>query len=186
MTSEAIEQLIGQRMAEALATCEANSDNENENMSESGNQNEVNGGVGGVTPVAKTVGIDEAYGMSWKDLMKLMIEVYCPRNEIQKLESELWNLCVKGKDVTRYTRRFQELLLLCPRMVPEDAIKMASNLMDQKVRAYVAMNAENKRKFENNPWDNRVQQPPFKRQDVVRAYTAGTTEKKAYVGTLPY
>ncbi|GJW03699.1 reverse transcriptase domain-containing protein [Tanacetum coccineum] len=47
----------------------------------------------------QTIGIDEAYEMRWKDLMKLMIEVYCPRNDIQKLENELWNLCVKGTDV---------------------------------------------------------------------------------------
>ncbi|GJT70019.1 reverse transcriptase domain-containing protein [Tanacetum coccineum] len=51
----------------------------------------------------QTVGIDGAYEISWKDLMKLMIEVYCPRNEIQKLENELWNLSVKGIDVTGYT-----------------------------------------------------------------------------------
>nr|GEV99708.1 hypothetical protein [Tanacetum cinerariifolium] len=37
----------------------------------------------------QTIGIDEAYEMPWKDLMKLMIEVYYPRNEIQKLENEL-------------------------------------------------------------------------------------------------
>nr|GEY05608.1 putative reverse transcriptase domain-containing protein [Tanacetum cinerariifolium] len=47
----------------------------------------------------QTIGIDEAYEMSWKGLMKLMIDVYCPRNEIQKLENELWNLCVKGTDI---------------------------------------------------------------------------------------
>ncbi|GJX38447.1 putative reverse transcriptase domain-containing protein [Tanacetum coccineum] len=34
------------------------------------------------------IGIDEAYEMPWKDLMKLMIEVYCPRNDIQKLENK--------------------------------------------------------------------------------------------------
>nr|GEZ55101.1 retrovirus-related Pol polyprotein from transposon 17.6 [Tanacetum cinerariifolium] len=32
-----------------------------------------------------TIGNDEAYEMSWKDLMKLMIDVYCPRDEIQKM-----------------------------------------------------------------------------------------------------
>nr|GEU30335.1 putative reverse transcriptase domain-containing protein [Tanacetum cinerariifolium] len=36
-----------------------------------------------------TIGIDEAYEMPWKDLMKLMIEVSCPRNEIQKLKNEM-------------------------------------------------------------------------------------------------
>nr|GEX89348.1 hypothetical protein [Tanacetum cinerariifolium] len=50
----------------------------------------------------QTIGIDEAYEMPWKDLIKLMIEMYCPRNEIQKLENELWNLC-KGTDIIGYT-----------------------------------------------------------------------------------
>ncbi|GJX15495.1 hypothetical protein Tco_0216327 [Tanacetum coccineum] len=36
-------------------------------------------------------------------LMKLMTEVYCPRNEIQKMESELWNLTVKNNDLAAYT-----------------------------------------------------------------------------------
>ncbi|GJR71971.1 hypothetical protein Tco_0084336 [Tanacetum coccineum] len=40
------------------------------------------------------------------ELMKLMTEVYCPRNEIQKMETELWNLTVKGNDLTAYTQRF--------------------------------------------------------------------------------
>ncbi|GJS35493.1 putative reverse transcriptase domain-containing protein [Tanacetum coccineum] len=75
-------------------------------------------------PNSQTIDIDEAYEMSWKDLMKLMIDVYCPRNEIQKFENELWNLCIKGTDVAGYTRRFQELTLLCPRMVPEENDKI--------------------------------------------------------------
>ncbi|GJW87017.1 putative reverse transcriptase domain-containing protein [Tanacetum coccineum] len=108
----------------------------------------------------QTIRIDEAYETSWKDLTKLMIEVYCPRNEIQKLESELWNLNVKGTDFAGYTRQFQELSLLYPRMVPEEEDK-TERLMDQK-------------------------QPPFKRQNVARAYTAGSNEKKGYAGSLPY
>ncbi|GKD96906.1 hypothetical protein Tco_1380803 [Tanacetum coccineum] len=38
-----------------------------------------------------------------KELMKLMAEVYCPRTEIQKMESELWNLTVKNNDLAAYT-----------------------------------------------------------------------------------
>nr|GEZ82059.1 hypothetical protein [Tanacetum cinerariifolium] len=36
-----------------------------------------------------TVGHEAAYGMTWKTLMKMMTEKYCPRNEIRKLEMEL-------------------------------------------------------------------------------------------------
>ncbi|GKC92636.1 hypothetical protein Tco_1158078 [Tanacetum coccineum] len=35
------------------------------------------------------------------------------------MESELWNLTVKGNDLTAYTQRFQELILLCSKMVPK-------------------------------------------------------------------
>ncbi|GJX80281.1 putative reverse transcriptase domain-containing protein [Tanacetum coccineum] len=50
----------------------------------------------------RTVGVNAAYVMTWKALMKLTTEVYCHRNEIQKMETELWkltklwNLSVKG------------------------------------------------------------------------------------------
>ncbi|GJU15499.1 hypothetical protein Tco_1143465 [Tanacetum coccineum] len=35
--------------------------------------------------------------VEWTELMKLMTEVYCQRNEIQKMETELWNLIMKRK-----------------------------------------------------------------------------------------
>nr|GEY77350.1 hypothetical protein [Tanacetum cinerariifolium] len=77
-------------------------------------------------------------------------------------------------DLTAYTQRFQELILLCNRMVPDeedrverfvgglpdniqgnviaansarlqDAIRIANQLMDKKLQGYVARSAENKR-----------------------------------------
>nr|GEX53789.1 reverse transcriptase domain-containing protein [Tanacetum cinerariifolium] len=43
-----------------------------------------------------------------------------------------------------------------------------------------------KDKAESELRDNRVPQQPFKRPDVARAYTAGSNEKKGYVGNQPY
>nr|GEY73130.1 reverse transcriptase domain-containing protein [Tanacetum cinerariifolium] len=51
----------------------------------------------------KTVGHDAAYGMPWKTHMKMMNDKYCPRNEIKKLEMEIWDLKVKGTYLTSYT-----------------------------------------------------------------------------------
>ncbi|GKC46512.1 putative reverse transcriptase domain-containing protein [Tanacetum coccineum] len=51
----------------------------------------------------RTVRHDAAYEMTWKNLMKMMTEAYCPRNEIQKLENDLWNLTAKGTDLVGYT-----------------------------------------------------------------------------------
>ncbi|GJW33199.1 reverse transcriptase domain-containing protein [Tanacetum coccineum] len=168
MSAAAIEQLIAQRIANALLTYEANQNsrngigNRNGNGNDNGNRSH-NLGVGSGRPLHTARGCtykeflnfyllnvrDEgcrigSYEMSWKDLMKMMIEGYCLRNEIQKLETELWNLTVKGIDVVGYTQRFQELALFCLRMVLEEEDK-----------------------------------------NVARAYTAGPSEKKEYVGTLP-
>ncbi|GKB55336.1 reverse transcriptase domain-containing protein [Tanacetum coccineum] len=72
----------------------------------------------------------------------------------------------------------------------QDAVRIANNLMDQKLKGYVVKNVENKRRLEVNQRDNRGQQPPFKRpnvggQNVARAYTAGNNERKSYNGPLP-
>ncbi|GJZ72633.1 putative reverse transcriptase domain-containing protein [Tanacetum coccineum] len=68
----------------------------------------------------RTIGTEAAFAMSWGELMKLMTEVYCPRNEIQKMETKLWNLTVKNNDLTAYTQRFQELTMMCTKMVHEE------------------------------------------------------------------
>nr|GFC56472.1 hypothetical protein [Tanacetum cinerariifolium] len=48
----------------------------------------------------QTVGHEAAYGMTWKTLMKMMTDKYCPRNEIRKLEMELWELKNTGQVYT--------------------------------------------------------------------------------------
>ncbi|GKD88411.1 hypothetical protein Tco_1363918, partial [Tanacetum coccineum] len=37
----------------------------------------------------RTIRTDAAYALSWRELLKLMTKVYCLRNEIQKIETEL-------------------------------------------------------------------------------------------------
>nr|GFC72240.1 reverse transcriptase domain-containing protein [Tanacetum cinerariifolium] len=68
----------------------------------------------------RAIGVDAAYAIKWAGLMKLMTKVYYPRNEIKKMETELWNLTVKRNDLTAYIQRFQELIFLCTRMVPDE------------------------------------------------------------------
>ncbi|GJY61065.1 putative reverse transcriptase domain-containing protein [Tanacetum coccineum] len=67
----------------------------------------------------------------------------------------------------------------------QDAVRIANNLMDQKLKGYAMKNVENKRKFDNSQKENRGQQPPNKRQNVARAYTAGNNERRVYNGLLP-
>ncbi|GJW44234.1 putative reverse transcriptase domain-containing protein [Tanacetum coccineum] len=162
-----------------------------------------------------TVTHDVAYSMTWVDLKKKMTDKYCPRNEMKKLEAELWNLKVIGTDVVKYNQRFQELALLCVRMFPEEAdkieryvgglpdmihgnivaskpktmqeaIEMATELMDKRVSTIAERQAENKRKLENTSRNNQnQQQQQNKRQNTGRAYTAGSGDKKPYGGSRP-
>ncbi|GKC44268.1 hypothetical protein Tco_1061990 [Tanacetum coccineum] len=123
--------------------------------------------------------------MTWKALMKLMTEVYCLRNEIQKMETELWNLAVKEEDqvekfIGGLPDNIQGNVIATEPTRLQDAIRIANNLMDQKLKGYIARDVGNKRMFDNNPRDNRVQQPPLKRQNVARAYTNRNNKNKGY------
>ncbi|GJS01347.1 reverse transcriptase domain-containing protein [Tanacetum coccineum] len=67
---------------------------------------------------AQPIGIEEAYKITLSEFKKLLIKKYCPRNKVKKMEDEFYNLTVKGNDLKTYIRRFQELAVLCPTMVP--------------------------------------------------------------------
>ncbi|GJU84114.1 putative reverse transcriptase domain-containing protein [Tanacetum coccineum] len=121
----------------------------------------------------KTTTPEAAHAMPWATLKKMMTDKYCPRGEIKKIETEMWNLKVKGTDVVAYNRRFQQLALMCARMFPEEvdkiekyigglpdmilgsvkaskpktmqeAIEFTTELMDEKTHAYVERQAKKK------------------------------------------
>ncbi|GJS11480.1 putative reverse transcriptase domain-containing protein [Tanacetum coccineum] len=125
------------------------------------------------------MGIEQANQITWTELKRLLTNKYCPRTEIRKMEEELYNLIVKGNDLKPYVRRFQELTILCPNMVPnndklleafigglpqsiegnvtaskpqtlEEAINIAQRLMDQVTKhAPMQVSSDNKRKFDD-------------------------------------
>nr|GFA19021.1 reverse transcriptase domain-containing protein [Tanacetum cinerariifolium] len=131
----------------------------------------------------KTVGPNVAYAMNWTNLKRKMIDKYCPRGEIKKLEVDLWNLKVKGTDVVRYYQCFQELALIYASMFPkesekikryigglldmihesvmvskpktmQDVIEFTTELMDKKINTFAERQAENKRMFEDTSKNN--------------------------------
>nr|GEX04495.1 hypothetical protein [Tanacetum cinerariifolium] len=162
----------------------------------------------------RAVGQDVAYAMPWATLKRMITSKYCPRGEIQKLESEFWNLKVKGLDLLNYNHRFQELALMCERMFPEEAekvkryigglpdmihgsvkalkpqsiheaIEFATEMMDKKMLTHAERQAEHKRKLDDTSRNNQHQQQPFKRNNMARAYTARPGDKKPYGGIKP-
>nr|GEW41554.1 putative reverse transcriptase domain-containing protein [Tanacetum cinerariifolium]GEW41557.1 putative reverse transcriptase domain-containing protein [Tanacetum cinerariifolium] len=137
------------------------------------------------------------------------------QDEIKKLEIELWKLKVKENNVSAYTKRFQELTLICTKFVAneteknenyvsglpdniygsvkaskpktlDETIELANDLMDQKLRTYVERQSNNKRKADESFRNNHGhQQQTPKRKNVARVYNMGTGERKPYSGNLP-
>ncbi|GJY18940.1 hypothetical protein Tco_0390431 [Tanacetum coccineum] len=138
---------------------------------------------------------------------------------IEKMES-VFNIsgCAienQGNDVPAYTKRFQELTLICTKFVAnetekvdkyisgipdniygnvksarpktlDETIELANDLIDQKLRTYAERQCDNKRKADDSSRNNHGhQKQPFKRQNVTKVYNMGIGEKKPYGGSLP-
>ncbi|KAJ0801822.1 putative HIV-1 retropepsin transcription factor interactor and regulator CCHC(Zn) family [Helianthus annuus] len=53
----------------------------------------------------------------WNDFKELIKREYCTREDIHKLEDELYHLKMTGSEIEAYTKRSNELAVLCPTMV---------------------------------------------------------------------
>ncbi|GJV61353.1 reverse transcriptase domain-containing protein [Tanacetum coccineum] len=72
----------------------------------------------------RTLGREVAVGMSWDNFKALTREEFCPNNEMQKLETELWNHAMVGAGHAAYTDRFHELARLVPHLVTPKNIRI--------------------------------------------------------------
>ncbi|GKF52061.1 hypothetical protein Tco_0148528, partial [Tanacetum coccineum] len=134
----------------------------------------------------RTIGAEAAFVMSWRELMKLMANVF----------QELTMMCTKmvpkeedwvKKFIGGLPDNIQGNIIPAEPTRLQDVVRITNNLMDQKLKGYAVKNAENKRRLEVYQRDNRGHQPPFKRpnvrgQNVARAYTAGNNVRKPYNG----
>ncbi|GJR68963.1 putative reverse transcriptase domain-containing protein [Tanacetum coccineum] len=119
-----------------------------------------------------TVSHAVAYAMTWADLRKKMTDKMFPE-ESDKIKRYVGGLpdMIHGNIVASKPKTMQE------------AVEMATELMDKKVSTIAERQAENKRKFENTSRNNQNQQQQNKRQNTGRAYTTRTGEKEPYGGS---
>ncbi|GKD64186.1 reverse transcriptase domain-containing protein [Tanacetum coccineum] len=66
-------------------------------------------------------GREATIGMTWVEFQALLIEEFCPSNEMEKLESEFWNHTMVGANHAGYTDRFHELAKLVPHLVTPES-----------------------------------------------------------------
>ncbi|GJR61274.1 putative reverse transcriptase domain-containing protein [Tanacetum coccineum] len=53
-----------------------------------------------------TMGLEAANQIGWTEMRRLMTEEFCPIEEVQRMEHELWNLKVKEFDITAILKSF--------------------------------------------------------------------------------
>ncbi|GKB68415.1 putative reverse transcriptase domain-containing protein [Tanacetum coccineum] len=134
---------------------------------------------------AQPIGIEEAYKITWSEFKKLLIKKYCPRTEVKKMEDEFYNLTVKGNDLKTYVRRFQELVVLCPTMVPnsEKLIEVFIGGLPRSIEGNVT--ASKPQTLEEAITITQRLMDQNRRQETVRAYAVTPTENSRYTGSLP-
>ncbi|GJZ18169.1 putative reverse transcriptase domain-containing protein [Tanacetum coccineum] len=148
------------------------------------------------------------------EVMSLRTTVLAQQSEIRELQSADRRRQMVITEMLVADHRRQELALLCWRMFPEesdkikkyvgglpdmiygsvvaskpktmqDAVEIATELMDKKIRTFAERQTESKRKFEDTSRNTQNQQQQNKRQNTGRAYTTGSGEKKPYGGSKP-
>ncbi|XP_076951990.1 uncharacterized protein LOC143625575 [Bidens hawaiensis] len=72
----------------------------------------------------QNMGEEAAYGLSWEQLKDMLLQEYCPRNELQKIEYDFWHLTMEGADVNNYMSRFNALARLVPRLVNPEYVRI--------------------------------------------------------------
>nr|GEU94964.1 putative reverse transcriptase domain-containing protein [Tanacetum cinerariifolium] len=190
MSVAAIEKLVTDKVAKAIATNRATRVNSSRAGGSGGARENKKVKFAATTLQGRaltwwnsqvsTLGQEVAIITTWTEMKRLMTKGFCSPEEIQRMKHELWNPKVKDFNISAYTQRFNELVLLCPTMVLTDQkkieayirelsenikgdvtsfmpaslnepVRMAHTLMEQKAQAKAKRVAEgNKRKWENS------------------------------------
>nr|GEW93683.1 hypothetical protein [Tanacetum cinerariifolium] len=165
MSAAAIQKLVGDKVV-ADRTTRENVDGSRGNVDESGGQGAIKlcRWFEKTESTFKISSCAERNKKPWTEVKKMMTKEFCLDEEIQRMGNELPNLKLRDTNTVSYTQRFNELLLLCPDVVPNkkkkvkayikglsknikeettfskpvvlnDTVQMAHTLMEQKVQA---------------------------------------------------
>nr|GEY48460.1 putative reverse transcriptase domain-containing protein [Tanacetum cinerariifolium] len=179
LTQATVRRMIKESVDAAIAAERARHANAGNNASGSGL---ARGQVTAPNSNVAILGLDVANQMGWTEMKKLITIEFCPVEQLQRMENELWNL----KD---------EITSSKPTNLNE-AMRMAHKLMEQKLQARNERILEgNKRKWENfqsgnssgksNHKDNlRQSLQNNQKQENARAMTTAPNEGKLSSGSL--
>ncbi|GKA46803.1 putative reverse transcriptase domain-containing protein [Tanacetum coccineum] len=115
----------------------------------------------------KTTTLEAAHAMPWATLKKMMTDKYCPRGEIKKIETEIWNLKASSRKPCKRLSSLQRKLRM------------------RRPMPMAERQGKKKRKYDDLSKNNQNQQQHNKRQNTGQAYTAGNSDRKPYAGSKP-
>nr|GEU88300.1 reverse transcriptase domain-containing protein [Tanacetum cinerariifolium] len=168
MSAAVNDQLIAQRMADALAEYEANQNIRNGNGNGNDNGSHDSGGDGGrMTHTARVCTYKEFLNcqpLNFKGTKGAVGLAYW----FEKME---------------FVFHISNCIVECQVKVPDET--KWRGMLEAFPIIFKGVKVDNKKRMDNNPKNNLVQQPPYKRKNVARAYTTGPGEKREYTGTLP-
>ncbi|GKD21034.1 putative reverse transcriptase domain-containing protein, partial [Tanacetum coccineum] len=123
-----------------------------------------------------TMGLETMNQMPWTEMKQLMTAEFCLVEEIQRMEHELWNLRVKEYNIVAYTQRFNELALICPRMVEPESVKVDAYIqgLSENIKGEVTFSRPTNLNKVNN-----------QKQGNARAMTTASTKGKVSSRSLP-
>nr|GEY15841.1 putative reverse transcriptase domain-containing protein [Tanacetum cinerariifolium] len=127
---------------------------------------------------SKNLGHNAAYAMTWETIKKKMTEKYCPR--------ELALMCTKfisdekekvDKYISGLPDNIHENVMSSRPKTLDEAIELANDLRDQKLRTYAERKTKNKRRADDASRNNHGQQQQPNKSNNNRVQSTGTCFK---------
>ncbi|GJS23830.1 putative reverse transcriptase domain-containing protein [Tanacetum coccineum] len=139
--------MINQGVTAALAARDANTNGVDSYNSGTGSRRNERA-------TRETIGNDIAYAMTWTELKKKIIDKYCPRTKIKKLEVELWESKVKESDkIKKYVGGLPDTIhgsvVASKPKTMQEAIEIAIEVMDKRIRTFADRTVEKKQSTAN-------------------------------------
>ncbi|GJU01924.1 reverse transcriptase domain-containing protein [Tanacetum coccineum] len=124
-----------------------------------------------------------AMAMTWNDFKALMVEEFCPSNEMEKLDNKFWNHKMIGANHATYTDR--GMLQATQPTTIQNAILMAGILTDEAVSYGTLTKGSDKRKGVEESSKTRGSGKDNKKAKVEIGFVATTPPRNETVGYYP-
>ncbi|GJS06468.1 putative reverse transcriptase domain-containing protein, partial [Tanacetum coccineum] len=113
----------------------------------------------------------------------LLVEEFCPSNEMEKLESEFWNHGMVEANHATYTDRFHELAKLVPHLVTPESKRIYSAILKAGTCETLSKSGE-KRKEVEEPSNQRGSWVDNKRAKVGKVFVVASPTRNEYAGHI--